>query len=261
MNATKLKEIINDYGLGELKLEKFYYDSEQVDIYVELSQFAKDKGISEIKCNGNDGGPQILSNINDEVYKTYDIWKLEIYNSLWRKDMCENGEEGNAIVLNNNTKLFDDTTINEIDLYTNQAIEMFLSPLQHSKKLKEIELNEIATFSNKHLKTLNDFNMVTICNSFVDPMKAAQHIKTGSQQIIIFGNKNKIHSKLYIYQNIFDGFFYTSINKRYRNLLVTHPYLIEDYGLGEDFFCYKYRINDLATKEFKDYIEFINNEI
>lgn len=257
MNAAKLKETISDYGLGEVKLEKFYDNSNQTDIYVELSQFAKDKGITEIKCNGNDGGTEIRIKINDEVYKTYDIWELRIYNDIWMR----NSEEEDAIVLDSHIKLFNDTTINEIDLYTTKAIEMCLNPLQHSRNLKELELNQVDTFSNKHLKTLDDLGMNCICNSFVNPMKAAQDIKTDSQQVIIFANKNKVSANLYIYQNIFDGLFYTSINKRYRNLLVTHPYFVEDRGIGEEYVRYEYRINDLTTKEFKDYMEFINNEI
>ena len=257
MNARRLKEIISDYGLGEVKLEKFYHDSNQTDIYVELSQFAKDKGITEIKCNGNDGGAEIKSEINDEVFKTYDIWELKIYNDIW----IRNSEKENAIVLDSHIKLFDDPAINEIDLYTKKAIEMSLNPLQHSRILRERELNENDIFTNKHLKTLNDLGMNCICNTFINPMKDTQDIEADSQGIIIFTNKKKVDYHLYIYQNIFDGFFYATINKRYRNLLVTHPYFIEDYGVGEDYVCYEYKINDLTTKEFKNYMEYIINEI
>lgn len=132
MNAKELSNLLEKYNIGHVLLEKTYSEDDEIYAYViNTNGTYSDK----IIINDNTSGFETETEICEEDYKWFEICDLQFYHTAWAYPCAGIDEPGGGIDVaekNCGIRLVNDPLLgNQIDLYTEQAIKMFIDPLKY----------------------------------------------------------------------------------------------------------------------------------
>lgn len=253
MNARELNKIFEKYGIGHVRLEKPFEDSDEIHAMV-----VDDKGdylessdkwhFSSIVINDNTFGFETKDEISVDDYENFEICDLTFYSQSWAYPNAYINECGGGIDVaekNCGIKLTDfkqyGNLDHEINLYTEQAIKMFQDPLAYQNWLLKMFLDEQTLFIEKHYPMLKEMGYWMAESGLYK--RGYEHEYT-SEIYIVFKTETG-QSDLYIKQNLFTGKWTIDISEK-------KPYIVNNSENPNLY--YQYNVNELSVDELRNII-------
>lgn len=250
MTARELNTIFERQGIGHVRLEKPFDDSNEIQAFVvdDAGNYIEstDKWhFATIDINDSTGGFDTEDEITDEDYDWFEICDLQFHSQAWAYprayiNECDGGidvAEGNCGIRLTDYKMYENQE-SEIDLYTEQACKMFKDPLVYQNWLLKMFLEEQTKFIEKHYPMMKELGYWMAESDLYK--RGFEHEYT-SEIWLEFKTVTGM-SNFYLKQNLFTG----------RWTFDDCEPNVNDKDRYKPNNNYVYNINDLSTEEFKE---------
>lgn len=253
MNARELNEVFERNGIGHVRLEKPFDDSDEVHAMIvdDNGNYigSSDKWhFTSIEINENTFGFDTEDDICDDDYEDFEICDITFYSQSWAYpnayiNECGGGievAEKNCGIRLTNYKQYENLD-HEINLYIEQAVKMFKDPLTYQNWLLKMFLDEQTLFIEKHYSMLKEMGYWMAESGLY---KRGFENEYTSEIYVEFKTVTGL-SNLYVRQDLFTGKWAIDVSKRKTH--ITH-------GNEEQNLHYRYNVNDLSVEELKNII-------